>query len=136
MIADRAGEFTANAPDCTATSANSTHSCVVAQPRLGGQRDGRHPRHHRRDERHPAAVVVVDDRAAVQPEDHQRHQRAQASSPTDAVDPEISYTCSPTATTVSCAPRLEIARPHHSRRNAGLTRSGVVSTTSEGIGRV
>ena len=29
MIADRAGEFTANAPDCTATSANSTQTCVL-----------------------------------------------------------------------------------------------------------
>ena len=29
MIADRAGVLTANAPDCTATSANSTHSCLL-----------------------------------------------------------------------------------------------------------
>ena len=77
MIADRAGVLTANAPDCTATSANSTHSCVVAQPALHGEPDGRRPGHDRRDERDPAAVVVVDDRPAVQPEDHQRDQRAE-----------------------------------------------------------
>ena len=129
MIAPRADEATANAPDCTATSARISGTLSSPSRRLHQQRRASPasvPTDDRRYSRRRSTTSAIappyrpNTTSGTQPDQADQADLA-ATSASDA------YTCTGTATWVSIEPMNEVPWPISSRRKAGI-RSGRVST--------
>ena len=111
MIARRIDESTAVKPACTATHANNTLTRLTCSTAcISRMTTDQHCR-GRGDQQQLATVDRVGDRATLESKTINGMKPANPMKPTSSDEPVIAYTCSGTATRVTCVPTSETAWP-------------------------